>query len=346
MSALTADDVQIVFLEMQPVIVASSRTHSSVALRRSAAAVKAMADALYIPVLASVVPLGEEDPALIEELGAVTPLVRTTISLFGHEQARNKVAAAGRKILAIGGVSSEIAILHTVLDARREGYEVHLLMDCCGGLSDRSEAAALKQMEAAGAVASNVSSFFTSLIDDMTSNAGRTLMGAIAKLWSWNSGNDGEAPRPAGVNSLFEEMCNAWRSGDAARFAAVFAADARFVAFDGTTLIGPKAIARFHTTPFETYLAGSELIFEVSTFRTLGNGMAIVSSQGRIVKDGDAQGDLTGNSAQTFLLKECDGVLRIEVFQNTRIRPIDGPAAAEIWQAFDRAWFASERRQG
>jgi uncharacterized protein (TIGR02246 family) len=346
MSVLAANNVQIVLLEMQPTIVDSSRTCSSAALRRAAEAVKTTADALGIPILASVVPLGEEDPALIEELGFLSPLARTTISLFGNEQARSKIASSGRKVLAVGGVSSEIAILHTVLDARRAGYDVHLLMDCCAGLSDRSETAALKQMEAAGAVASNVSSFFTGLVDNMTSDAGRAVMDAMAKLWSWERNDKGEALPVVDINALFEEMSNAWRSGDATRFAAVFAPDAQFVAFDGTRLVGPEAIESFHTRPFETYLARSELILEVSAVRSLGLGTSIVSSQGRIVKEGDAQGDLTGNSAQTFLLRECKGVLKIEAFQNTRIRPVVGPLSAQIWKEFDQAWFTLERQQG
>ena len=172
---------------MQPEIVGSSRTQLAPALRRAAAAATKVADALDIPMIASVVALPDGEPRLTDELVGLEPLVRTSISLFGHEPARGRMAQVGRRIMAVAGVSMEIAVLHTVLDARRAGFNVYVLVDCCGGLSARSEAAALTTMQATGAQISNVSSFFTSLVEDVDSTDGRAVMGALAELWSWDS---------------------------------------------------------------------------------------------------------------------------------------------------------------
>jgi uncharacterized protein (TIGR02246 family) len=344
MPFVNASDVQIIFLEMQPAIVASSATQPAAALRRATTAVREMADALGIPMLATVVPVGSDAPILIAELGSMTPHTRTSISLFGNEDAGRLVAENKRTTLVIAGVSTEIAILHTALDACRAGYDVQLLIDCCGGLNDRSESAALRQMEAAGTVVSSASSFFTGLVDDMTSDEGRAVMGALAKLWSWNPERVGAALKTA-VATLVEAMQGAWRCGDAERFAAVFTPDARFVAFDGTILLGPQAIAAFHALPFATYLAKSELILNVLDVRLVAKDLAIISSQGGIVKNGEGKGDLTGDSAQTFLVRVADTGFQIEYFQNTRIRPIKGSKSAEVWKEFDRAWFALDENQ-
>jgi Isochorismatase family len=72
----------------------------------------------------------------------------------------------------IGGVSSEIAILHSVLGARRRGYELFVLTDCCAGLGQRTEASAFHQMQAAGATLSNLSSFFTGFVPHIDHPAG------------------------------------------------------------------------------------------------------------------------------------------------------------------------------
>ena len=127
-------------------------------------------------------------------------------------------------------------------------------------------------MEAAGAVASSISSFFTALAGEMASDCGGAVMGVKAKLWSWDTAGGAKAAAPAGIDALLEGMRQAWRAGDAAAFAAFHAADARFVAFDGSVLTGPDAIAAFHARPFATVLADSEVRFDEMTTRSLGSG--------------------------------------------------------------------------
>ncbi len=338
MASINSENVQILLLEMQPVVIASVRTVSPDVLRKAASAVRQAGEALGLPILASVVPLGPASPELIGELASIPPAVRTTITPFGDNAQCGRMKAAGRMVLAVGGVSSEIAVVNTVLEARREGYDVHVLLDCCGGLSQRSETGALRQMELAGAVPSNVSSFFTAMIDDMATAKGGAVMGALAELWSWNVVEDAPASPRAQVAALFEKVKDAWRVGDAASFAGLFTRDARFVAFDGAALTGREAISAYHAPPFATYLAGTELMLDIQEVRAVAQDILLVSSQGGIVRDGSSQDDLTGLSAQTFVVVRQDGALQVDAFHNTRIRPIDGPVTAGIWKSFDRAW--------
>jgi nicotinamidase-related amidase len=190
-------DIQILLVEMQPPIIASSATQSAAAIGDAASALMRIADALAIPVTASVVPLGEEAPTLIEELGSISFLVRRTISVLKDQACCNCLANKRRSVIALAGVSSEIAILHTALDARRAGYEVSVLVDCCGGLSSRTETTALEQMRAAGVVVTNLSSFFTGVVGDMGSREGGLVMGALAELWSWNVARGDEVAGPS-----------------------------------------------------------------------------------------------------------------------------------------------------
>ena len=179
------DDVIILLLELQPQIVPSSRTQPEAQLRRAVSVLTGCARELGIPVLASVVPLAPGmTPELIEELAGCTALPRTTVSALDDETIKGQLASSGRKVVAIGGVSSEIAVLRTALSARHSQYEVHLLVDCCGGLGERSDQAALRQMEAAGVVLSSVPSFLSALISDLNSPDGKVVMNALAAFWS------------------------------------------------------------------------------------------------------------------------------------------------------------------
>jgi hypothetical protein len=178
-------DAVILLLEMQPPIVASSRTQPAAELRRVALVLTRCARELGIPVLTSVVPLASgTTPELIEELADCTALSRTTVDALDDEGIAEQLTSSARKLVALGGVSSEIALLYTALSLRRMHYEVHLLVDCCGSLGKRSEQAAWHQMEAAGVVLSSVPSFLSALISDLGSREGQIVMNALAAFWS------------------------------------------------------------------------------------------------------------------------------------------------------------------
>ena len=183
--ATGGSEVAVLLLEMQPHIVASSKTVAEADLRKAAGVVLGISRSLGMPVVASAVPFAGQPPVLIDELSDVEPRSRSVVSALADDAIAAKLREVGRRTLVIGGVSSEIAILRTAVHARREGYEVTVLVDLCGGLSARTEASAFEEMRAAGVTLSNISSFFTGLAGDMESDDGKAVMGGVAQLWSW-----------------------------------------------------------------------------------------------------------------------------------------------------------------
>ena len=103
-------------------------------------------------------------------------------SPFLDEATKNLLAQSKRKVLVIGGFATEVVVLHAVLGARAEGYEVLVPVDACGGLSERTERAALHQIEAAGADITAVVSIATKLAPDFTTDLGRDLFDIVQKL--------------------------------------------------------------------------------------------------------------------------------------------------------------------
>jgi hypothetical protein len=114
MGELRAEEAQILLLEMQPPIVAASQTVPGDRLKRSAATLKEVALAAGIPIMASVVPLGERPLELVEGLAGIEPLARSTVGVLDDLAISDRIAALGRRVLILGGVSSEIAMLHAV----------------------------------------------------------------------------------------------------------------------------------------------------------------------------------------------------------------------------------------
>lgn len=188
MPKLSHTDVTILFADLQDSIVGHSGTNPEGAIRKSAAALAGFARDLAIPVIASVVPFGTENPCAIAEITAALPQIRTFArsgpAVFAHPETRDTILHSHRRILAIAGVASEVVVLHASLAARELGFDVHVLLDASGGFSPRTEDAALREIEKAGGVTSSVASFATRLADEFGTPEGQAAFGALTALMS------------------------------------------------------------------------------------------------------------------------------------------------------------------
>lgn len=122
--------------------------NNAVALARTAVAFK-------IPVIASTsasrVYSGPLLPALQEALPTVKAIERKSMNVWEDDAARNAVIAAKRKRLLVGGFLTEACVSFPVLSALKDGFEVFVVADACGGLTATSHEFALRRMEQAGA---------------------------------------------------------------------------------------------------------------------------------------------------------------------------------------------------
>ena len=181
---LRPEDVLILFVDTQKQIVASSRTNPETSMRRSVSVLLQATRQLKIPAIAVAVCLSPNaEPEMIEELEDVPSFLRTTVSALGDAAIAEYIKSSGRSVIALAGVSSEVGLLRTALHARRAQYEVHLLQDACGGLSERSEQAAFQQMQSAGVIPSSVAILLGSLSTEMMTAEGQVVFGALSRLW-------------------------------------------------------------------------------------------------------------------------------------------------------------------
>ncbi len=182
---LTAQSAQMLLCDLQEGIVARSKTTGKEALAQSTGVLLELAKLFGLPVTMSVVPEGEKAPKLIPELrdsGFAQEKLRASASPFTDTATVSTLAQSGRKLLILAGVVTEVVVLHAALDARLQGYEVLIPVDACGGLSDRTENAAFRQAEAAGAVTTSVVSIATKLTPDFTTDLGKQMFGIVQKL--------------------------------------------------------------------------------------------------------------------------------------------------------------------
>jgi hypothetical protein len=182
---LSTGSAQLLLCDLQSEIVARSKTIDRDVLSKSAGAILEIAKLFSLPTTLSVVPEGDKAPELISELrgsGFAQEKLRASASPFLDEATKNLLAQSRRQVLIIGGFATEAVVLHAVLDARAQDYDVVVPVDVCGGMSERTEQAALRQIIAEGAVTSSVVSIATKLAPDFTTNRGKDLFNVVQRL--------------------------------------------------------------------------------------------------------------------------------------------------------------------
>jgi hypothetical protein len=178
--------VQILFADLQPPIVARSKSNPPQDLTRAASVLARCARLLGLPMHHSVVPEGGEVPEVLPDLAKETEgapqLARMTVDPFLDPQTRAAIDGAMRPVLVIAGFATEAVVFHAALSALESGYQVQVPVDACGGMSARTEDAALRQIEAAGGVTTSVVSLVTAMAPDFALEPGRNTFAALQAL--------------------------------------------------------------------------------------------------------------------------------------------------------------------
>jgi len=90
-------------------------------------------------------------PAIQAVLPGVAVIERHNMNSWEDETVRAAVVGTGRRRLLISGLLTEACVSFPVLSALKDGYEVFVVADACGGLTATSHDLALRRMAAAGA---------------------------------------------------------------------------------------------------------------------------------------------------------------------------------------------------
>jgi hypothetical protein len=183
---LRADDIQIVFADLQPSLISQSNTVPPKRIAAAALALAKVADLLKIPMTFSVVPIGGKPAEIIPELRAyakdTTIFSRTMMSPFLDPNFVAAIKKNKRKTLVILGYATEVVVIHSALGGLRSGYYVQVPVDGIGGISERTEQAVLRQIEKSGGTTTSVLTLATSLAPDFSRPPGSKMFEAILPL--------------------------------------------------------------------------------------------------------------------------------------------------------------------
>ncbi|WAS90088.1 SgcJ/EcaC family oxidoreductase [Nannocystis punicea] len=132
----------------------------------------------------------------------------------------------------------------------------------------------------------------------------------------------------------------AWGRGDARAYAALFAPEVDYVAFDGSIARGREEVERGHAALFSTVLRATALRGEVEDVRLVGADAAVAHALGAVVWPWQQGLPPDRLSRQTYVLVRAGEGWTIAAFHNTRVRPVPPPGSPGF-KVF--AWFVRLR---
>ena len=186
-SAINPEDAVILFADLQAGIVELTATNPLERLRKAVHGLATLAKLLQIPVIVTGIGGASGEPAKVipeiaESLGELPTLHRTTCDSFLNAEIVSAIKATGRKTLLISGVATELAVQLAALSAADHGYRVYAVLDACGGVSERTEQAALLRMSKAGATTVSVMALAGELAGDFREPKAQQAIGIVYEM--------------------------------------------------------------------------------------------------------------------------------------------------------------------
>lgn len=152
---LTPDNCALMLIDHQPFQFAGLRSHDTQTIINNVVALAKTAKIFNVPTLLSTV-LEERGGLLLKPLQEVfpdqKPINRTFINSWEDERVVDWVKQTGRKKIVIAALWTEVCLALATIQALGEGYEVYIVTDASGGVSDEAHEMAVQRMVQAGAV--------------------------------------------------------------------------------------------------------------------------------------------------------------------------------------------------
>jgi nicotinamidase-related amidase len=183
-SRIVPHDAVILFADLQSGIVELTQTNPLSSLKTAVLALAKLAKLFDIPVVVSGVQGEDGTPARIlpeiaQVLGELPMHHRTTCDSFLNPAIVAAIEATGRNTLLISGVATEIAVQLPAITASDFGYRVYVVLDACGGMSERTEQAALLRVAQAGATTVSVMAFAGEIAGDFREPKAQQAIGIL-----------------------------------------------------------------------------------------------------------------------------------------------------------------------
>jgi hypothetical protein len=172
-SKIDAHDTVLLFADLQAGVVELTRTNPLDVLKKGVLCLAKLGKLFDMPAIVTGVRGEGGSPAVMipeiaEGFGTLETIHRMTCDSFLNKEIVAAVEATGRKTILIAGVATELVVQLAALAASDRGYRAYVVLDACGGVSERTEQAALLRMVKAGVTTTSVMTLAGELAGDFS----------------------------------------------------------------------------------------------------------------------------------------------------------------------------------
>lgn len=153
--ALVAPDNHVlIMIDFQSQMAFATKSIDAVQLRNNAALVAGAAAGFEVPAILTTVAEKSFSGPMFDEIGAAFPgqamLDRTSMNTWEDEAVIAEVNRIGKGRIVLCGLWTSVCIVGPALSALAQGFEVCVIADACGDVSDEAHERAMERMVQAG----------------------------------------------------------------------------------------------------------------------------------------------------------------------------------------------------
>ncbi len=152
---LTPDNCVVTLIDLQPQMLFGVSSYDRQAIINNNVAIAKAARVFGLPVVLSTVETksfsGNMWPQILAVFPGQTPIERTTMNSWDDKNFVAAVQKSGRKKIVLAGLWTETCVALPTIQAIHDGYEVYVVEDCCGDVSQLAHDNAMKRVVQAGA---------------------------------------------------------------------------------------------------------------------------------------------------------------------------------------------------
>jgi nicotinamidase-related amidase len=152
---LTPDNCVVTIIDLQPQMLFGVGHYDRQMIINNNVALCKAARVFDVPVVLSTVETQGYSGYMWPQIQAVfpgrTPIERTTMNSWDDKNFVSAVEKTGRKKIVLSGLWTETCVALPTIQALHDGYDVHVVEDCCGDISQLAHDNAMKRVIQAGA---------------------------------------------------------------------------------------------------------------------------------------------------------------------------------------------------
>lgn len=152
---LTPDNAVVAFIDLQPQMLFGVGSHDRQTIINNNLLLAKAAGIFGVPVVLSTVETkafsGNTWPQLLAALPGSVPVERSSMNSWDDLNFVAAIEKTGRKKIVLSGLWTETCVALPTIQALHDGYEVYVVEDCCGDVSELAHDNAMRRVVQAGA---------------------------------------------------------------------------------------------------------------------------------------------------------------------------------------------------